>query len=208
MSAIAENLTSTSISTKTNHRRAPIAGSISFRSYYFLIPDPLRIAVGVCCQADLRQMRDYILYCSRRTGSAASALSQSGLNRKQPAKEGTIPPQSQPQILSRNVFTLAPLALQLVPFIGENFRQALHRSGNQIVGILYRLTRLIDEPDLYRIPLPAKVTRFTARKKRPGFWLHRRSSGRAGSSFACVPHFCSCRRWSLTACSQIRGGEF
>src|SRR5579862_8677354 len=49
-----------------------------------------------------------------------------------------------------------PTGLEAGAFVGEDLGQPLHRGGDQAVGLLHRLARLVDEAGLDRIPTIAE----------------------------------------------------
>ena len=90
----------------------------------------------------------------------------SGLNRKQSLEEGPIARKRHPQFLRRNFVRRIPLMLEVAALLGKALRQALHQFSDELIGLLHRVPRLIDETGLNFAPAVTKVVIDIAVEKR------------------------------------------
>jgi hypothetical protein len=78
---------------------------------------------------------------SQRNGNVVS-------NRKQSAKKRAVSLQGHAQVFRRDLISRLPVPLQFPPFIGEDFRQALHGRSDKLIGFLDGLPWFIDKTRL------------------------------------------------------------
>src|SRR3954452_7585490 len=74
------------------------------------------------------------------------------LRGEQPLEEAAVALQRDPQVLGRDVLAAAPLALEALALGGEVLGEPAHHLGDELVGLLDGLARLVDEPRLDRLP--------------------------------------------------------
>src|SRR5947209_24166 len=88
------------------------------------------------------------------------------LHRKQPVEERAILPERDTQVLGGHLVTAIPLPLQSFTRRVEAVLQLLDRRRNQIVRLLYRGARLVDESRLHAIPLGSQILHLGRGQKR------------------------------------------
>src|SRR5579872_6935895 len=111
-------------------------------------------------------------YARREDGSIA----RPGSDREQAREERPVALQSEPQILGGDVIAAVRLSFEAGALVGEDLGESLHSGGDQTVGLLHRMARLVDEAGLDRIPAIAQTLGLVLRKQRRG--LRRRSGWR------------------------------
>src|ERR1700693_5565047 len=119
---------------------------------------------------------DSILPDFRSCWGQRSAL----LHGEKTAEKRPVAAQCKTEILGRDIIAAIPLALESRSFSREHFSQALHRYGDKIICLLYRLPRLVNKTHLERIPPGAKILRFFGRKQRCRLLVHSPSGCRSG----------------------------
>src|SRR5262245_10657840 len=82
--------------------------------------------------------------------AAGGALHLSGV--QQALEEAAVALQRHAQVLGRDVLAAAPLALEPLALGGEALGQPAHDFRDQLVGLLDRAPRIVDEVRLDRLP--------------------------------------------------------
>lgn len=88
------------------------------------------------------------------------------LEGEQAIKEGAVAPEALTEILGGYIVALGPLLFELGAFIGELLGDALYYVGDEAVGLLDGLTRLVDEGGLDLVPTCAEVMQLIVGEQR------------------------------------------
>lgn len=71
---------------------------------------------------------------------------------QQASEEGAVALEGDAKVFGRDIVAAVPLGLEAAALLGKHLSQALHRLGDEVVGILHRPARFVDEPCLDGVP--------------------------------------------------------
>src|SRR3984885_6162033 len=115
-------------------------------------------------------------------------LEASCLEGKQPIEEGAIAFEALAQLFGGDVVAAVPLLFKLAALLCELLRDVLDHGGNQRVGLLHGVARLVDERRLHLVPAGAEVAQLVFGEERafvPAVGLRARSRVSRCGGFAC-----------------------
>src|ERR1700761_4455718 len=87
-------------------------------------------------------------------------LGTSCLKGKQPVEECAVSFEALAQLFGGDIVAAVPLLFKLVALLCKLLRDVLDHGGNQRVGLLHGVARLVDERRLHLVPAGAEVAQF------------------------------------------------